>query len=602
MDHLSQVMSASGKVDRDFLNYLKDQQLINPLERDKIVASIVDLELIEALMIHSKFTYQRILMIIAQFLKVSLLDIPIEELVLTAEYEADHYCKNEYLICKNKARTLIIVSSWDLSTIIRLRNHFEHPLLLTDKKTFFSIIEYHLKDYHRAAAINHLGRLDHKATAQNLNFIKLNLVIICLFIIIVTQLPRLFYLIVNSIYYLQSIFKLYLMLIGRYRFKPADNDIFPKNNGLLPVYTIIIPLYKDHNKVQDILNAVESLEYPKSRLDIKVVIEEDDLLTVKKLDSLNLPYYIHVIKVPYSLPRTKPKALNYAIRYCRGEYLVIYDAEDIPDKKQLLIALSAFYNTSLEYACMQAPLNFYNHDENYLTTFMSIEYGLWFDFFFRGLDSKDLPITLGGTSNHFRVSALKQVGMWDAFNVTEDADLGIRMYLHGYRTKIIDSMTLEEAPTSILNWLTQRSRWIKGFIQTFLVYYFQSNRLKKQLKPLQRATIWFLVGIPSYALILLPLLLVCIALIDNSKLKLLGIMNLLLIVPSIFVVNVMLIRESHRSDNLPLARILIALILWPFYLFLHVIASYKALYQILTKPFAWNRTKHGMSKVERKIR
>ena len=190
----------------------------------------------------------------------------------------------------------------------------------------------------------------------------------------------------------------------------------------------------------------------------------------KALSIVDLPKYIHVIKVPVSFPRTKPKAMNYAISYVKGEYLCVYDAEDRPDSDQLLKALQAFKELSQEYACVQARLNFYNPNENMLTSFFSIEYSLWFEYLLKGLNLYELPITLGGTSNHFKVSALEKIGYWDAYNVTEDADLGIRLYSNGYKVHIIDSETLEEAPIGLFNWLAQRTRWIKGFIVFFVCH------------------------------------------------------------------------------------------------------------------------------------
>ncbi|MDN3030621.1 MAG: glycosyltransferase family 2 protein [Candidatus Tisiphia sp.] len=200
---------------------------------------------------------------------------------------------------------------------------------------------------------------------------------------------------------------------------------------------------------------------------------------IKESILYELPCYIHLIKVPFTLPRTKPKSLNYAMQYCKGKYVVIYDAEDRPDTDQLLKAVIAFDSLPKEYVCLQAKLNFYNENENLLTKLFSIEYCLWFKYLLKGLSIMNLPVTLGGTSNHFKVDALQKIGFWDAYNVTEDADLGIRLYSFGYKVHMIDSYTLEESPIDIINWINQRSRWIKGFIQTFLVFLAQKDKYKR---------------------------------------------------------------------------------------------------------------------------
>lgn len=241
-----------------------------------------------------------------------------------------------------------------------------------------------------------------------------------------------------------------------------------------------------------------------------------------------LPSYIHLIKVPFSLPRTKPKALNYAMQYCRGKYVVIYDAEDRPDADQLLKAVIAFDELPKEYVCLQAKLNFYNENENLLTKLFSIEYCLWFKYLLKGLSLMDLPVTLGGTSNHFKVDALQKIGFWDAYNVTEDADLGIRLYSFGYKVHMIDSYTLEESPIDIISWIKQRSRWIKGFIQTFLVFLAQKDKYKR-FKFYQITTIFIFIGFSSYGFCCLPFLMLTITINKFAIINYLWIINIFLL-------------------------------------------------------------------------
>jgi cellulose synthase/poly-beta-1,6-N-acetylglucosamine synthase-like glycosyltransferase len=191
------------------------------------------------------------------------------------------------------------------------------------------------------------------------------------------------------------------------------------------------------------------------------------MVEVKKLD---IPSYVRVLVVPDSQPKTKPKACNWGLAHAKGEYVVIYDAEDIPDPKQLKTAFAAFRKVPANTVCLQAKLNFYNPHHNLLTRLFTAEYSLWFDVVLTGLQSIETSIPLGGTSNHFRTEVLRTLHGWDAFNVTEDCDLGTRLFKAGYKTAVIDSTTLEEANSKLTNWLRQRSRWIKGYLQTYLVH------------------------------------------------------------------------------------------------------------------------------------
>jgi len=259
----------------------------------------------------------------------------------------------------------------------------------------------------------------------------------------------------------------------------SEDAISKLDPATLPIYTILVPMYKEPEVAQKIARAVTELDYPLDRLDVKLLLEEDDPETRKKIEEVmdQLPKCVEVIvcpKVPKGQPKTKPRACNWGLDRARGEFLVIYDAEDRPEGDQLKKAVAAF--RTLEAAggknivCLQAKLNYFNARQNALTRFFTLEYTTWFDLFLPGLHAFRIPIPLGGTSNHFRTSVLKQLGGWDPFNVTEDCDLGIRMARQGYRTEVLDSTTWEEANSRTGNWIRQRSRWIKGYFQTHLVH------------------------------------------------------------------------------------------------------------------------------------
>ncbi len=238
----------------------------------------------------------------------------------------------------------------------------------------------------------------------------------------------------------------------------------------LPVYTILCPLYKESHIIPQFVKAIANLDYPKDKLDVILLLEEDDTESIENVSQMHLPYYFRTIVVPDSQPKTKPKACNYGLSFASGEYLVIFDAEDMPEPSQLKKALIGFQKVPSEVVCLQAKLNYYNARQNVLTRFFTAEYSLWFDLTLTGLQSFNSTIPLGGTSNHFKTKVLQELEGWDPFNVTEDADLGVRLFKKGYKTAVIDSTTYEEATSKIKNWIRQRSRWIKGYMQTYLVH------------------------------------------------------------------------------------------------------------------------------------
>lgn len=250
----------------------------------------------------------------------------------------------------------------------------------------------------------------------------------------------------------------------------------------LPVYTILVALYDEAPVARQLILALGRLNWPKSKLDIKLICEEDDIETIQALMAAKPGPQFEIIKVPDLPPRTKPKALQYALHGAKGDFIAIYDAEDIPNPDQLREAFSVFSRSDETLACLQAPLVISNAPKNWLTTLFGIEYSGLFRKFIPLLSYFGLPIPLGGTSNHFRRSALETVGGWDPCNVTEDADLGIRLYSKGYQTGVLKRPTLEHAPEDIDVWIKQRTRWLKGWIQTWFVFMRRPLKLIEQRK------------------------------------------------------------------------------------------------------------------------
>ncbi len=368
----------------------------------------------------------------------------------------------------------------------------------------------------------------------------------------------------------------------------------------LPVYTLLVPLYQEKtHTIERLLQSIRQLHYPKTRLDVKLIVEEDDLETQRAIKQQRCESYFQIVPVPASLPRTKPKACNYALQFARGEYVVIYDAEDQPDPDQLLGALWHFKHGPANLACVQARLNYYNRNEHWLARFFALEYGAWFHFMLPGLQQLKIPIPLGGTSNHFPLHVLHALHAWDPYNVTEDADLGIRLAQQGYVTRMMDSLTLEEAPIGIWPWIKQRSRWIKGYIQTFMVH------MRRPLRFIRitgwTGTLGFLLFVGAPAVVFLTMIPVGIlsAFVYTQNVALpewffwIAFANLWgALAVHMIMAMVVIIRDRWW-------RLLWMAPFFPFYWLLHVGASFKSLWELLMRPHYWDKTEHGVSKHSR---
>jgi cellulose synthase/poly-beta-1,6-N-acetylglucosamine synthase-like glycosyltransferase len=251
-------------------------------------------------------------------------------------------------------------------------------------------------------------------------------------------------------------------------------------DGELPVYTVLIPLRDEAHMVPMLRRAMSAIDYPPEKLDIKFVVEERSPRTIAAVKDVISDPRFRLVVVPEGPPRTKPKAVNYALPLARGAHLVIYDAEDVPQPGQLRLAASLFA-ADASLACLQAELVPDNADENALTALFAGEYAGLFGRLLPTLARLGLPIPLGGTSNHFRTDILRDLGGWDSYNVTEDADLGVRLRRRGLRAEPFASRTYEEAPTGLIAWMHQRTRWMKGWMQTYVVHSRDGVALKRDL-------------------------------------------------------------------------------------------------------------------------
>lgn len=392
-----------------------------------------------------------------------------------------------------------------------------------------------------------------------------------------------------------------------------------------PIYTVLIPVFREAGVLAQNMRNMYHLNYPKNKLDIKILMEERDEETIGEAKALGLfgaptkmvegipeAEYLDFLKLfdPIVIPgakiTTKPRACNYGLLRAKGELVVIYDAEDNPDPDQLRKAAIVFLRSSDDVVCLQSKLNFYNADENTLTKWFSIEYANWYEFYLQGLDWIEAPIPLGGTSNHFRKKGLDQLGRWDPYNVTEDADIGIRLARQKLKTEMINTYTYEEAPITAKAWIVQRSRWYKGHLQTYLVHMrnprklFKDLGLKKFLKfqltfgtsvfiPLVNPVLWTLLALtivlPTSFGWLIPDYLAPICLFNLVA----GNLSYL----SIYVIACVKLKKYRY---LPYA--LTMPVYWAFLSF----ASWRGFVQLIHRPFYWDKTSHGVSKATKETK
>lgn len=518
----------------------------------------------------------------------------------------DKKYEDKFISTKNKllnmTKLYIIISEYiilreDAKNNINIINKkYKGIYIIVSKSQFQKIVQKLYSDEFLYKAKFLLGTLHPLMHAKNYDLRIMACGIILFFFSISTFNHLLFHIVSHIIYLSHNSYKLFLISLQynkKYNFNYHYKEIFIPYDEL-PIYTILIPLYKEEKKIKHLTMAMENLKYPKDKLDIKYIIEEDDILTHKQIQANLLPDFIEIITVPKSLPRTKPKALNYAFGYARGKYVAIFDAEDIPDKEQLLKAVYRFEALPDDYVCLQAKLDFYNYNENILTKLMSIEYNIWFGILLKSIMTLKMPVSLGGTSNHFKHSILKKIGLWDSYNLTEDAELGIRIYRHNYKVSLLDSITLEEAPISVKTWIFQRSRWICGFIQTFLISlisYRQSPINSKNRK--FYFSIFLFIGFAIYNFISLPWIIASIF-IFNGKIML-YIANINFIISYLYLI----MSITMNPNKISFFQFIQFAIFIPFYFILHTIAGYFTLYQIIVcKAFQWNKTEHGISSIE----
>lgn len=517
------------------------------------------------------------------------------------ESDIKTYQKNLFLVSKSNNNIKIFLDYLSDEILEHIKLNFSNKNFIIEltlcEKNF--LIQKQCELFKEKLIYQATNSVQSEESARNLylsspkNLLRMgSLVSIFLFLSFFSSLFSIFTIIIFNLFHSISIFYKIFLSYSPKSIEKIDN-LEIKN---FPIYTILLPILKEDEKtIKQLIDAINNIDYPNHKLDIKILIEETDERSKYIFDSIdNLKYNFDIIHIPKSTPQTKAKACNFAINFTKGEFLVIYDSDDIPHPEQLKNALYHFQK-NLNISCVQAILNSYNYGENWLTQFYSIEFDLWYRNFLPKMNKLNLPITFGGTSNHFRNEILKN-NPWDSWNVTEDADLGVRWWLKKLgKIEIINSQTLEEAPLSIKSWINQRSRWTKGFLQTYFVHRKHQNK---------KFNLWL------NLFLLLPIisnLSFFFVLFEFFILKFWH-QNVSLFVAS-YKISIIIFTINYILQLVPIAinfkkfmwKPSIKIIFFPLYsILLNIPSTCKALWQLFKNPFFWEKTTHGLSKIYQK--
>ena len=414
--------------------------------------------------------------------------------------------------------------------------------------------------------------------------------------------------ILTALYFATGVHKVWLLIRGEFAGTGSAADSHHEEADELPLYTVLVPLYREGRILPALVERLKRIDYPPDRLEVLLLIEEDDVETRRAANGHPFPPGIRSMLMPAGQPRTKPRALNIALHVALGEYIVVYDAEDQPEPDQLRKAVAALRALPLDVVCLQARLNFYNRHQSALTRMFAIDYAVWYNQFLPGLTAglarPNAFVPLGGTSNHFRVEPLRKLGGWDPFNVTEDCDLGVRLGRASLRVAMLDSTTWEEAVPRARPWVRQRSRWVKGYLQTYLVHMRRPVQLLRELGVRGFIDFQMLVGGSSLLLLANPLMWALTVMYAESKGTHLGNFIQTLFPPVIYYPGLLSLIVWNfiffycnayvcvRHDLIDLIRYTL---LTPLYWALMSLGAWAGLISLIRNPSYWAKTEHGVS-------
>lgn len=384
---------------------------------------------------------------------------------------------------------------------------------------------------------------------------------------------------------------------------PTPETRPPVAEADLPSFAVLVPVYREAAVIPDLVAALLRLDYPADRLALRLVVEGDDAETCAAAEIAVRGTAVDVVVVPPCRPRTKPKALNFALATVDADIISVFDAEDRPDPCQLRRAAAAFAAGDESLAVVQAALEI-DHAESdrpWLVRQFEIEYAVLFHGLLPWLSHNRLFLPLGGTSNHFRRAVLDRVGAWDPHNVTEDVDIAVRLARAGLTSAMIPSWTSEEAPTRWVAWRAQRVRWLKGWLQTWFVHMRDAGRLHRELG-LRNALVFHLIftGQIVSAFVFAPSLFVLVlesigvpSLFSDRRLEedVVLVAALTAFATGVLGALSLATKVAARRRRLRFFDILTM----PAYWCIISVAACHAFVELMVAPSRWNKTSHGLA-------
>ena len=518
--------------------------------------------------------------------------------------EIEDYLRHCYLPAWRGGYLAVVTGDASAANLawLRARHGRAIQIELQSWRTVFAAIERQFREVLAHRALSELAEREPEFSAfttmtraQAMAFLVLG----CAVLLGLVLVPRLASIAVSAalatLFAANAVFRAFLLWIGE-DFAEGAPPVAPVPDEDLPIYSVLVPLYREANVMPALIRAMQALDYPSDRLDLILIVEADDFATLHAANSALGDSRFSIIRVPEGSPRTKPRACNYALPFARGDFTVIYDAEDRPEPDQLRKAVAQFRALPEEVACLQARLNYFNVQDNWLTKAGTLDFSLWFDYLLPGLDRLAIPMPLGGTSNHFRTAALRTIHGWDPYNVTEDADLGIRLARVGLRVRTLDSTTFEEAANTLGNWTRQRSRWLKGYMQTWLVHMRSPRQLLRNAGPGGFIGFQLFVGGTFVSALLNPVLWIVLLaswLSESPHAIVAGDVSFAGLLAGNGLYSYLAMLAPCRRGWLELAPHGLSA---PLYWLLISFAGMRALWQLFTQPWRWEKTHHGLSK------
>ena len=510
--------------------------------------------------------------------------------------------KNKYFECIYRGKKTIFTYDKFFETGLFVRNNVE--IFTLSKNEFFQLLLDVFADFIKDFCQN--TRQGQKSV-KTFNYCKFKLfsIIFALLFLLFLAIQQTTFIIHNIVvgYFcicvlIKVCFLSYGLLLA---LKQKKINILEKNINWnnLPTYTILVPMFKEtETTILQNIASINALKYPKHKIEVFLVLEENDKQTKEfirqfelndaKKNKKTIPDNFTQIWTPNFPPQTKPKACDVAVLFATGENVVIYDAEDIPEQDQLLQVVNGF-NTYNNASVIQCNLSWYNCHKNILTELFNIEYNVWFNVLLRAISCKEIAFPLGGTSNHFKFDMLEKSNFWDGYNVTEDLELATILHYNNLELKSINSTTNEWCVETIKSWIKQRTRWLKGYILTSLCTLL---RIQNFTKPKTFFFAHILIGFSYLSFLLLPFLMVFVLVLENNLLKDLCIICSILYYTQCIITYYVICKKEFITIR---PKTILAFFIYPFYFILHCIACWIALFEIFKKPFYWSKTEHNIT-------